>query len=45
MPVQQAEKPLGTEGGPNLFICVLVMFLNRVLRQKWFNHKLEKNLS
>ena len=24
-------------GGPNLFICGLVMFLNRVFRQEWFN--------
>ena len=24
-------------GGPNLFKCALVMFLNRVFRQKWFN--------
>ena len=24
-------------GGPSLFICALVMFLNRVFRQEWFN--------
>ena len=27
--------------GPDLFICVLVMFLNRVFREKWFNQFLQ----
>ena len=25
------------QGGPNLIICALVMFLNRAFRQEWFN--------
>ena len=30
-------RPGSRYGGPNLFICALVMFLNRVFRQEWFN--------
>ena len=33
----QKGKKVVMLGGPNLFICSLIMFLNRVFRQEWFN--------
>ena len=37
MDQQLDQWPLTCKGCPNLFICALVMFLNRVFRREWFN--------
>ena len=34
---QTNAEPRTFKGGPNLFICALVMFLNRVFRPEWYD--------